>query len=338
MSEKKIDRERLRRFVNGNYSRTDYKQVKQHFQSDEDEELWDSLEEHWGGLAANQPLSVGLEAMLERFKKNHTRKSENTGRSILRYYQRIAAVLFIPLLLAASLWIFRTAKHQGNIMATIHSPAGARTEFVLPDGSKGWLNGGSQLTYPVVFSEHRDVELEGEAYFEVVHRSQQKFRVKTKALTVQVLGTSFNVAAYADESAVNVILQEGKVQILNTEDQLTYTMNPDEKFELDLLRNEATVSQVDASVYTSWTKGLLRFDGEPLSEVVKKLARCYHVDFEIRDKRLQSYNFKATFKDEQLDEILRMISLTTPMKYRIEERKLNKQGTYMKKKIIIERR
>ncbi|WP_299576403.1 FecR domain-containing protein [uncultured Sunxiuqinia sp.] len=338
MSEKPIDKERLGRFVRGSYSRTDYKHVKEQFQLEEDADLHGEMQAHWESLPANQPLGAGLQVMLERFKSTPLKKKESTGRSIFKYYQRVAAVLFIPFLLAAALWMLHAPKIATDVMATIHSPAGSRTEFVLPDGSTGWLNGGSKLSYPVVFSENRDVVLEGEAYFEVVHQANQTFRVKTKALTVQVLGTSFNVAAYADETAVNVVLQQGKVQILDRNDQLTYTMKPDEKFELDLLGNKATVSQVDASVHTSWTKGLLRFDGEPLSEVVKKLARWYNVDFEIRDEQLQAYNFRATFKDEQLDEILRMISLTTPMKYRMEERKLNKDGTYMKKKIIIERR
>ena len=333
------DKEALKNYAAGTYTRTDYRQVNHWFSREEDADLKDALESHWNKLPPDLPLNERMTRLLGSLKaKILFLQPEKKEWSLFRFYQKAAAVLFIPLILGFGYWLLRPAPEQATAMATIHSPEGARTEFTLPDGTSGWLNCGSELTYPVAFSNHREVKLTGEAYFDVVHRNGEKFRVKTTDLTVQVMGTSFNVAAYEEDSRIQVVLKEGRVQILGSGDQVSYVMKPDEKFSYDKDKKAANICQVNAAEQTAWTKGLLQFRGEPLSEVLKKLGRWYNVDFEIHDRQLQNYSFKATFKDEQLEEILRMIAITTPMKYQIEERKTNDNGIYMKKKIIIERK
>ena len=335
MKKETFDKESFRSFKQGNYSRSDYRAVRHWFSLKNHIGLKDGMRDHWQELPVDQLLNARLQALNRKLIGQVESKRPNKKIGLLNYYQKIAAVLFIPLILGISYWLLCPIGDQSIAMATIHSPLGARTEFVLPDGTNGWLNSGSELAYPVEFSNSREVNLKGEAFFNVTKKNGRKFRVKADEITVQVLGTSFNVEAYENESEISVVLKEGLVKIFDANDQETYTMAPGEKFDYQIDKKEAKISQVDADEQTLWTNGILRFNGETMLEVVKKLGRWYNVDFEIRDDRLKNYCFKATFKDEQLVEILRMMALTTPMKFEIQERKLNKNEIYEKNKIII---
>ena len=338
MEEKHKNSEAFRNFEKGDYSRSDYRQVNRLFSSEEDSELQEQLLENWQKIPEGKSTSPRIRQLINQLENKLFPVRPSVGKRVLVYYQRVAAILLIPVLLAAVYWFVLKQSPEQEVMATIYSPEGARTSFVLPDGSTGWLNSGSELSYPVSFKHSREVKLVGEAFFHVKKQHGEKFQVRTHGLTVQVLGTQFDVSAYENDKQLSVVLKEGSVQILDKNAQPSYRMKPDERFVYNVDENKAIVSSVDARELTSWTDGLLQFRGEPLGEVMKKLARWYNVDIEIRDTQLKEYSFKATFKDEQIEEILRMIALTTPMKYKIDERKTNQNGIYDKKKIIIEKK
>lgn len=335
---KNFEEQSLRNFTENKHSRTEYHRIEEWFLEEENSGLKEAMHDHWQKLPDGQPLNSRLNALLEILKTQILFTLPQKKWSVFNVYQKVAAVLFIPLLAGISMWGIHSVTDRQTAMVTIHSAEGTRTEFVLPDGSQGWLNSESDLTYAIPFSENREVELQGEAFFNVVHQNDKKFCVKTSELTVQVLGTSFDVSAYKDDPTISVILKEGSVQVLSPGEKLVYSMSPDEKLEYTIQKKSADVSRVNATEQTFWTQGILQFRGEPLSEVMKKLGRWYNVCFEIRDQQIQGYSFNATFQGEQLEEILRMIALTTPMKYRVEERITDENGIYKKKKIIIERK
>ena len=328
----------FRNFESGDYSRSDFKQVNELFESGPESELNEIMHENWMQIPDGESHRPGVKQVLQYLDQHIFPTRPSTIKLVLKYYQRVAAILLIPIVLFSIYWFTNEKETATVAMATIVSPMGARTSFVLPDGSTGWLNSGSELTYPVEFAEAREVKLNGEAFFHVKHQHGDKFRVRTSGLTVEVLGTQFDVSAYSQEKNISVVLKEGSVQILDKQDQPSYLMKPDERFQFDKQQNKALISAIDAGEFTSWTMGLLQFKGESLEEVMNKLSRWYNVDIEIRDDQLKSYNFRATFKDEQLGEILKMIALTTPMKYKIEERQQNQNGIYEKMKIVIEKK
>lgn len=338
MEDKNFESGSVSNFSENRYSRTDYKRLRNWFAADDDQPLKKSMREHWQQIPTDLALNERMKKLLSVMLVQISFRPVVRKMSFISLYQKIAAVLFVPFIAGFLVWIYTSRVDNDQSMVTIHSTEGARTEFTLPDGSKGWLNSGSSLSYPSRFSSIREVELEGEAFFNVVHQQGNIFRVKTKELSVQVLGTSFNVSAYRDDEQVSVVLKEGSVRVLSPDNDEIYTMKPNEKMEFWKVKKSATLSKVDADELIAWTQGILRFSGEPLSEVMRKLGRWYNVDFEIRDKQLQEYNFKATFKNEQLEEILRMIALTTPMNYKIDERIKDENGIYKKKKIMIEKR
>ena len=152
-------------------------------------------------------------------------------------------------------------------------PYGKRSALTLADGSLAWINSGSRLVFPAAFNDdYREVYVEGEAYFEVLHDNQHPFIVRTKNYSVKVLGTKFNVSAYSQDNEQSVVLVGGKVEV-KTEKGQKYELAPDEM----LICNDmqAFVRLVDASIYTSWTQGIYIFKSEPLHAIAKRLSRYY---------------------------------------------------------------
>jgi ferric-dicitrate binding protein FerR (iron transport regulator) len=218
----------------------------------------------------------------------------------------------------------------------INAPEGTRTQFSLPDGSTGWLNSGSKLKYNPVFTE-RNVELQGEAWFDVQH-DETVFTVNTDYMDVRVMGTQFNVMAYRDENFAEVVLEEGKVEVEGTKGCFEKILTPGEKLKYSLEENRFGVQQVDTNPYTAWKEGFLLLDNEPLKTAVARIERWYNVDIEIKDETLRNYRFKATFQDEPLEEVLRLLAMTTPMEYTIEKRGIGDENVYRKKKVTIKRK
>ena len=219
--------------------------------------------------------------------------------------------------------------------AEIQCPLGVRTKFVLPDGTKGFLNSGSILKYPVVFNKSREVNLTGEAFFEVNHNQEMPFIVHTQNLNIKDLGTSFNVISWPGEKTEEVILQTGMAEIITTGGSKICDLLPDEKVVLNTENGKSVKSKVIALQYTGWKDGKLVFRNEDMIEVAKRLSRWYNAEIVVADNRLADYRFHATFQDEQLDEVLKLLALTTPIKYTEEKRNMANDGLVPKRKIVL---
>jgi transmembrane sensor len=154
-------------------------------------------------------------------------------------------------------------------------------------------------------------------------------------MDIKVLGTKFNVAAYANEAVTEVVLKEGKVEINGTTAAFSHTLQPGEKISYNHETRSVNSMTVDPNVYSAWTNGYLVIDNEPLSQAAKKLERWYGAEILIQDEALKNFRFKATFHEETLDEVLRFIAMTTPLTYKIENRNQNSNGILKKKQVII---
>lgn len=328
----KKDNKVLKTYLKGTCSKSEYSQVMRIFENDQSDDLENFMKEHWSKEEDNQPLNMQMINLLLKMKEKT--KKMNPVRSLFVSFQRIAAILIIPLLVI-TLWTFLKPVPEIEVAkATIVSPLGGQVEFSLPDGTKGWLNNGSTLSYNTDFKE-RKVELKGEAYFEVTRRNSENFIVQTHDLSVEVLGTKFNVSAYDDDLIISVILNEGKVKVFNDEGTISETLNPNEKFDFVKAELQASITNVNSTDYTLWKDGYLKFRGEVFSDVIKRMERWYNVEIKVNDQQLNNYKYRGTFQNEQLEEVLRLISLTTPLTYIINEREINEQGTYKKREVII---
>lgn len=267
----------------------------------------------------------------EEKKKSWQRKAYR----VLSY----ASAVVILFLLAFNLWTIRGNSGEKTIYTEIYAPLGSRIKFDLPDGSKGWLNSGSSLRFPIKFTgRERKVYLTGEGYFDVSHNPKKSFVVNTKTYQVRALGTSFNVEAYKDEDKTQEItLVKGKVQVekINNEGKFRklFSMEPGQHAQIDIKTQSVVITEQDNDKYTAWKDGKLIFRNDPLERLVENMERFYNVEIEITDKKLYEYHFHATFEEETLFETLRLLKLSTPVDYKICKREKNPDGTYAKRKV-----
>lgn len=251
---------------------------------------------------------------------------------------RAAAILLLPLLIAGGL-VYSYLGYHGKttngrqVSSTIYAPLGARVSFNLPDGTTGMLNSGSHLSYSLPFTINRQVKLEGEAWLEVSRDENHPFEISTGNSTVKVLGTSFNMSAYPAENYVEVVLQQGKVEFQDNSGDEKVTMLPSER--LVFQNGNISKSVTDPAKYSAWTEGKLVFRGDPMAEVARRIERWYNVKVILADKELEKYSFRATFLDDTLEEVLRCLSLTSPIRYNIAPRELMQDGTYKKEEVTI---
>jgi transmembrane sensor len=166
-----------------------------------------------------------------------------------------------------------------NIIAT---PRGGQYQVVLPDGTKVWLNAASSLKFPIAFTgNERNVELTGEAYFEVAKNAAKPFFVKTSTQTVEVLGTHFNINSYTDEQATKTTLLEGSVKVIGNYGKLMVKLTPGEQ----AVNNTGGINVVhnaDIDEAVAWKNGKFLFTNTNLQTIMRQLSRWYDVDVEYR--------------------------------------------------------
>jgi transmembrane sensor len=161
---------------------------------------------------------------------------------------------------------------------TLSTPRGGEYQLVLPDGSKVWLNAASSIKYPTRFGgKERTVFVHGEAYFEVTKNKEVPFQVKLdNDMTVQVVGTHFNIMAYEDESEVRTTLAEGIVKVISP--VKTVLLSPSKQAIMKRGDQSLTVSNADVSKALAWKNGMIEFDGDDLPYIMRQLSRWYDVD------------------------------------------------------------
>lgn len=310
------DKKQIDRYFNSSIPDDD-PAVAELFLNDENEpDLKKLAAQHWEHTS---PEKVDLRHTLHKIHfLINSRSKARSGNKLLLFYARVAAVLFIPLLIAGIYLTGRIVTRESSV-AEIQAPKGSRVQFTLPDGSKGYLNGGSALTYATDFTNDRKVRLTGEGYFEVTKNNRHPFTVETEFADVIVLGTKFDVCAYRGDQEVVTTLEEGQVRVIDKKTNNSASLYPGEQSRINILSGEMLHHQVDTRLFTSWKEEMLRFDNAPFADVVKKMERWYGIRITL-DKSLQySDNYTLTIKTESLREMLQLLSLTTPMKYEIKE-------------------
>ncbi|MDP2112655.1 MAG: DUF4974 domain-containing protein [Bacteroidota bacterium] len=249
---------------------------------------------------------------------------------------KVAAILLLPVLLVSA-WLFYSQhnltqqysnllenKHDQKI--TVIAPIGARIAVDLPDGSKAWLNSGSEISYPVIFNtSERRVSLTGEAYFKV-QNGETPFFVSNLGPEIKVYGTEFNVNSYTDEDFVTVALAEGKISLdLKGKEEF---LTPGEVSVFDRTKNSIAIEKSDVFVHSSWREGKYIFRDTPLSSILRILQRQHNVNIQLLNPELGNYRYNATINNESLEQILQMLSLTAPLKYDYKPKALNPDGSY----------
>jgi ferric-dicitrate binding protein FerR (iron transport regulator) len=238
-----------------------------------------------------------------------------TQSSIVRFMLRVAAsILLIALGVGGS--YFLQNRNSANSFTEVYSPFGHKTMVVLPDNSKVWLNGDSRLKYNTDFSDSRNVELSGEALFEVTKNPANLFTVKSKDIRIEVYGTTFNIQSYDDDVVSEIALVEGSVGLFHDE-QLLRKMIPGEVISYDAQANKFSSQQGNISQITSWKSDELIIENETFESMVKYLERWYGVEITLDQSLRQNLRLSFKVKTESLIELLSIIDHITPVSYEI---------------------
>lgn len=194
----------------------------------------------------------------------------------------------------------------------VYTPRGGEYSVALADGTRVWLNAETRLRFPVAFvGKCREVELEGEAYFEVAKDSVKPFIVKTKQMAIRVLGTCFNIKAYTDEPEQTTLVA-GSVEA--SKGSQKRRLLPGEQ--LTLRGNVLEVRKVDIAAFVAWKDQRFVFDDEVLEDVLRKLERWYDVEFFIRNASVRELRFTGNLpKYENLDNVLKKLELATRIRF-----------------------
>ncbi len=286
--------------------------------------------------------SIDLEYFLRKTKR---RISEFHRKRRIIYFRQAAAILLLTISFTALIQYLQNRNlnvagdEQGYM--EVKTACGMQTSFTLPDGTEVWLNSGSILRYPGSFNNrrNRNIELRGEGYFKVTRNAGQPFVVKTPGIDIKVLGTEFNVSAYDDFNSLTVALESGEVSIFSNaghQQKELLVMRPNEVIEYNREENRFYhIREKSLDKYTAWRNGIIMFYGDPVETVVHKLEKWYNVEIRLADQELTRYRFTATFENETIDQVLNLLSMSTPLTYTMIPATKNPDHSFSKRVIII---
>jgi len=300
------------------------------------EQWYNSFESHLAGV--EQPALPELEKLYSGVVQQL--KEEQVWQEALPvqqpgirriWWRAAAAVLVLVVAGALGFLLLRPAK-----LLEVSTPVAAHSKVTLPDGTQVWLNVSSRLQYSAnMKTGNREVYLQGEGYFDVAKNEQHPFIIHTSDISVEVLGTSFNLKAYDGDQTLETTLLKGKVAIsLNSSPGKRVLLAPDEKLTLTrkTAGGQATDGQQDwgdfvvevtsmkqlAVEETTWRENRLEFRDKPFNELVKIMARWYGKTIILQDTSLNNNRFKGTFRREDISQALKALQITAEFKYEIK--------------------
>jgi ferric-dicitrate binding protein FerR (iron transport regulator) len=293
-------------------------------------------------------------------KDSAVRRKTEHFRRMAKQVCRYAAILIPAFVCGVTVMYFYTSsqtaetqKEKEPFYTEYTVPYGSKSLVTLPDNSSIWMNAGSKLRYSSAFNKtEREVFIEGEAYFKVSQNKEKPFLVKSSAVTLKVLGTSFNIKAYPEEDNVETTVESGSVQVLrNVKGQLMDKLILTSGQKATVIKSNATADVSSSSdptaipssmtpqniipekvseitivnknvmteLYTSWKDSRWLIRQESLESLAVKLERRYNIHISFEDTVLKDLSFSGTLRDETLEQVLETIKLSAPVNYTIQE-------------------
>lgn len=314
----------LIRLFSGDANREEKKIVSDWLgQSAENKKLYSDLREIWlsAGVQSNAD-DYDVEKAISNFRhKIQDAQTKATSLINWRGLAKYAAIILLALSLPVSYYLGKHNSPSVGTLTTVTCAYGDKSNVELPDGSHVWLNSGSKLSFNSDFGKGRDVELEGEAFFDVAKDKHHPFYVKTTDITIEVLGTKFNLKAYPEEKAVSATLVEGSVKIASRYQQ--QIMKPDQKLTFSKDSREMTIQKVaDTSVETDWKDGRFVFRNESLAELKPRLERWFDVDIVFGDEQVKNRRFTGVLGRESILEAVSYFDRSNYVSCKIEGNKI----------------
>ncbi len=301
-------------YLNGDISIENSKQLEAWLaESAANKRLFDQVKAMWEVTGqVSLDLDLDLDEAWEQTRAKITlQKSTSTPTFKLGWWYKAAAAVLVVAITGAIFFFYNTTKRH------VYETIAQQTKLVqLPDGSQVWLNENSNLAFLQGFSkDHRTLDLEGEAFFEVTKDLQLPFVVRTNTLNSTVLGTSFHVRSIQSQDVSEVTVVTGKVGVtINDGDNMTL-LTPGTKIQYDTRTKVLQKSSNEDPNFLAWRNKKLIFENTPLVEIQEALEEYYHVQIHIDNMDIATCQLTSNFDDPTLEEVLEVIALTLDLEY-----------------------
>ena len=290
------------------------------FRENDEIVLWERIQASIGEWDENQKQVIPI--------SSYKKLTEPRGSTFRKVWYGIADSLLILVSFYLAKDLFQKTSEAVEVQVPMIEkkvPKGQKLKLYLPDGSRVSLNSSSSITYPERFDEQvREVQIVGEAYFEVRQDSLRPFIVKSKNAVTEVLGTTFNIHSYPDENSTVVSLLEGKVKVglnstvENMDSSVPVYLEPGEEVSLNDNSSKLSKRKIKNINELSWMDGVLAFNNEPVQRVFNKLELWYGVDFVFNGAMPAGEILTGKFQNEYLENVLLSINYTIKFEYQIE--------------------
>lgn len=280
----------------------------------ESKDEYNRLKNSWALLASEKEMSsYQIENLYLDFKDQLISKKRTQApalNSLLKY----AAIFIFAIGLTTLYFHYKNSntvsEESGLFNTSIIAENGQQSKIILPDSSVVWLNSGTTVTYSSNFAiQNREIQLSGQAFFQVTKNKEIPFIVNCDNLKVKVLGTRFDVNAYLNTGKINVGLESGSIELLHSKNEsFHYKIVPGEMAQYDIQTSNIITRKVNIDQVISWKDGILYFKDSPMKEVFMILERKYNIDIVVKNPSVYKSVFTATIKNETvLEEVFKSI-------------------------------
>lgn len=308
---------KIKKYLEGRASRSEMLSLIPWLDNPENRTEFKRIKHDWKAKPEEQNISPYTLQEQDKFKSRILNEKDRKIKNLnfaQKFYKYVAILLL--LITIGSVYFPGTFRSGAkDFRNTLMAENGQISKAVLPDNTVVWLNSGSSLTYSNQFGiKNRDVELTGQAYFDVTKNEDIPFIVSCDAVNVKVLGTRFTAEAYPDSPEISVVLEEGAVELtpVNSHEAFAY-LKPNEMMVYTKQDNKFKIGEVVVAKYTSWREGIIHIYDQPLKDVVAKLQKRYNQQI-ILEKGLEDYKVTFSIRNEDFNDVLNMLLAITPAK------------------------
>jgi len=294
-------------------------------QSAENRQLYSVLQQQWQ-MRTPEPKLQNHQIRYEKILQAGTRDDDQTRSFNFKTFMKIAAGLAVIFLTAFGVWKMSDLKPQQQ-MAEVQwvekqNLPGQKRRITLPDGSVVWLNAESSLHYPATFSDTaRNIQMDGEAFFQVAKDIKRPFVVKSGKFETTALGTEFNINAYPENESIAINLVEGKVKVAPASSEEGFILVPGEAASCS--NNDLSMKKYTFETHeVEWKDGVLTFKRDNFSTVVKELKRWYGIDIKVQGTPPQDWQLNGHFENAYLTDVLESMQYNRTFNYQLNEKTL----------------
>ncbi len=306
---------KIKKYLEGRASREEMISLASWLENEENRTAFKQIKSNWKAGLDEQNTSVYTLLELDKFKTKLLHESAGKIKKLQNLYRYAAIFLLLVALGSAFLYFSRKSGEDAVFYNTIMAENGQISKALLPDSTVVWLNSGSSLKYDNRFGiSNRNVELSGQAYFDVTKNKNFPFVVSCDEININVLGTKFTAETYPDSREINVVLVEGAVELTSVNSKKTFArLRPNEMMVYNKQDHQFKISEVVTEKYTSWREGIIHIYDQPLKDAVVKLQKRYNQQI-IVEKGLEDYKVTFSIRNENFNDVMDMLLAITSAK------------------------